>query len=137
MSRRVTFSNSITFTVINEYDTRTAVGIESVFWPNYFVDCRGASQMGIYRRVSGSEIRKSISYESQVFWKCSKFNVDLKNAQNNSEKVFCLWHKFIWIGCIKFSLLRREYLSSAVGVLTNSLKTLHVTKSDFFCFNYL
>ena len=70
------------------------------------------------------------------FWKGSKFDADMKNAQNSSENVFCFWGKSIWIGCIKLSLLRREYLSSDVAVLTNSLKTLHVTKSDFFELNF-
>ena len=37
----------------------------------------------------------------------------------------------IWIGCIELSLPIREYLSSAVNVLTKSVKTFHVTKSDF------
>ena len=32
---------------------------------------------------------------------------------------------------MELSLLIREYLSSAVHVLTKSLKTFHVTKSDF------
>ena len=41
------------------------------------------------------------------------------------------------IGCVKLSLLRREYLSSAVDVLTNSYKALHLTKTDFFRLNYL
>ena len=71
------------------------------------------------------------------FWKCSKFDVDLKNAIKNSEKVFCFSDKCIWIVCIELSLLRREYLSSAVNVLTKSLETLHITTSDFFQVNYL
>ena len=33
--------------------------------------------------------------------------------------------------CMKLSLLRIEYLSSAVKVLTNSQKILHNTKRDF------
>ena len=33
---------------------------------------------------------------------------------------------------LKLSLLRREYLSSAVNVLTNTYKALHLTKTDFF-----
>ena len=40
-------------------------------------------------------------------------------------------------GCFKLSLLRREYLSSAVNVLTSSYKALHLTKTDFFRLNYL
>ena len=41
------------------------------------------------------------------------------------------------IGCVKLSLLRREYLSSAVNMLTNTYKALHLTKNDFFPINYL
>ena len=37
----------------------------------------------------------------------------------------------------KLSLLRREYLLSAVNVLINSLKILQRTKRDFFQLNYL
>ena len=33
----------------------------------------------------------------------------------------------IWIGCVKLSLLRREYLSSAVNVLRNNLKIFDST----------
>ena len=39
--------------------------------------------------------------------------------------------------CIKLSLLRTQYLSSEVGVLTNSIKIFHFTKTDFFQLNYL
>ena len=53
------------------------------------------------------------------------------------KKKFCLWDKFIWIGCVKLSLLRREYFSSAVNVLTNSFKILHNTKRDFLQLNYV
>ena len=38
---------------------------------------------------------------------------------------------------VKLSLLRREYLSSAVNVLTNSYKALRLTKTDFFRLNYV
>ena len=38
---------------------------------------------------------------------------------------------------VNFPLLRREYLSSAVNVLTKILKILDVTKGDFFQLNYL
>ena len=45
--------------------------------------------------------------------------------------MFYFWDKCLWIVCIELSLLIREYLSSAVNVLTKSLKTFHVTKGDF------
>ena len=35
------------------------------------------------------------------------------------------------------SLLRREYLSSALNVITNSYKALRLTKTDFFRLSYL
>ena len=72
-----------------------------------------------------------------MFWKCSKFNVDFEKAQKNSEKAFCFWEKCIWIACIKLSLLKREYLSSAINVLTKFYKVLDITKTDIFQPNYL
>ena len=41
------------------------------------------------------------------------------------------WDNCIWIGCIKLFPLRREYFSSAVNMLTTSLKILLITKKDF------
>ena len=45
--------------------------------------------------------------------------------------MFGFWDKSIWIVFIHLSLLIREYLSSAVNVLTKGLKNIHVSKSDF------
>ena len=47
------------------------------------------------------------------------------------------WDNGVRIGCVNLSLLRREYLSSAVNVLTNTYKALHLSKTDFFQVNYL
>ena len=52
------------------------------------------------------------------------------------EKFF-LRDNCISIGCLKLSVLRGGYLSSAVNMLTNILKTLHITKRDFLQLNYL
>ena len=57
--------------------------------------------------------------------------------KKNVEKIFCFWHHSIWIGCVKFSVLRRGYLQSALNVLKNSLKILHFPKKDFFYANCL
>ena len=43
----------------------------------------------------------------------------------------------MWNGTIKLSLIGREHLSTALIVLTNSLKLLHLTKSDFLQLNCL
>ena len=74
---------------------------------------------------------------SSFFWKCSKFKVDFKNATKNSEKAFSFWDNCVRIGCVKLSLLRKEYLSSAVNVLKKSYKVLRLTKTDFFWHKYL
>ena len=39
------------------------------------------------------------------------------------------------MGCIKLSLLARQPLSTALVVLRNSLKLLHITKRDFLQLN--
>ena len=57
--------------------------------------------------------------------------------QKKIRKSFLFGANCVRIGCVKLSLLRREYLSSAVNVLTNSYKPLHLTKTDFFRLNYL
>ena len=43
----------------------------------------------------------------------------------------------MWMGCIKLSLFGREHLSTALIVLINSLKLLHITKSEFLQLNFL
>ena len=66
-----------------------------------------------------------------------KLNVDFSNSKKNWYEVFCFRDNSIWIGCNKLSLLRREYLSSAVNLSTKSLKILHSTKRVFFELNYV
>ena len=43
----------------------------------------------------------------------------------------------MWMGSTKLSLIGRQQLSTAHIVLTNSLKLLHLTKSDFLQLNCL
>ena len=45
---------------------------------------------------------------------------------------FSFWDNCIWRCCNKLSLLRRQYLSSTVHVLSNSPKVLHITKREIF-----
>ena len=65
------------------------------------------------------------------FWKCSKYNTNSKNAQNNWEKIFGFWDKCIWIVCVQLFLLIREYVSLAVNLLRRGLKNFHESQSDF------
>ena len=95
------------------------------------------SEMGLFRHLFNHGFRVRNSERHQVwgihfFWNCLKFNVDFKNAKTSSEKNSCFWDNCIWIGCLKLSLLRKKRLLSAVNMSTNILKTLHVTKRDFF-----
>ena len=119
-----------------------ALRLNQCFGPFTMLPVEGSSRTGVFRDSSnhifrGRQFRKYISYLVVCFWKCSKFNADWKNAEKKSEKMFCFWDQWIWIVWTELNLLRREYLTSAVYVLTKSLKTFHVTKSHFFKLNYV
>ena len=53
----------------------------------------------------------------------------------NPEKVFCFSDNGVSSCCVKFSMFRREYLSSVVNVLTNSVKISDPTIADFVQLN--
>ena len=53
----------------------------------------------------------------------------------NPEKVFCFKDNGVGTFCVKICILRREYVYSAVNVLTNSPNILDLTKADFFKLN--
>ena len=53
------------------------------------------------------------------------------------KKLFVFIDNGVRIVSVKLSLLRREYLSSTLNVLTNCYKALRLTKTDFFRLNYL
>ena len=53
------------------------------------------------------------------------------------QKVVSFWDNCMWMGSTKLSLIGRQQLSTAHIVLTNSLKLLHLTKSDFLQLNCL
>ena len=60
-----------------------------------------------------------------------------KIQENCEKKYFFFLDNCVGIGCVKLSLFSREYLSSAVNVLTNSYNALRLTNTDFFPLNYL
>ena len=121
---------------------RLALTTSQCFGPFSKFPVDGSSQTGLFRHLSnhvfrGTLFRKFISYESYLFLKGSKFNIDLKNVHKNSENFFCFFDNCIWIVCIELSLLRREYLSSTVNVLRKSLNlsiSLRVTFSNSITF---
>ena len=52
-------------------------------------------------------------------------------------KVFPFRDKYISIGYLKLSLLRRKYFWLAVNVLKNTTERLPITRRGFFELNYL
>ena len=58
-----------------------------------------------------------------------------RKAIKNPEKLFCFKGNGVWTCCVKVCILRREYVYSAVNVLTNSPNILDLTKADFFQLN--
>ena len=82
-----------------------------------------------------SELQKL--WGSSFFSKSSKFRLDFKKAEKLQEKVFCFSDNFVWIGMVKFCLLRTGFFSSLANVLTNSPKIWHVNKRDFFELTFL
>ena len=129
--------------MISKYGNSAVAQIATVFEPVYHVCCQRIFWNGTFCTYILPRFPDCVISEinqlwlSSFFWKCSKFKVDFENATKNWEKAFCFWDNCVRIGCIKLSLLRREYLSSGVNVLTNSYKALHLTKTDFFRLNYL
>ena len=90
----------------------------------------GSSVNWLFRELSNHNFSESVIseihqlWESSFFWKYLKFNADFINREKNWEKAFCFSGNGMWMCCLKMSLLTREYLSSAVTVLTNSLNIL-------------
>ena len=73
------------------------------------------------------------------FSKCWKFLVDFTILETNSENIFNFGDNWIWIGCVKHSVLarEREYLLLGVAMLTNSLKILDTTENQSCEHNFL
>ena len=103
----------------------------------------GSSETRLFRRLSnhvfGSpQFRKYIGYEGHTFIKNLQNLLCFSKMQIKIGKIFFSFRdNGIWIGSVKLSLFRREYLSSAVNMLTNNLNILHSNKRNFFRLNYL
>ena len=106
---------------------------QNCFFPLTILLVEWSSEAGLFRHFLTTFFDSIISDMTQLwrtsfFWKCLKFNLEFKR---DWEIVFCFSDNGIWIFCLKLSLLRRKGSSSAVHVLTNSLKILHIPKRDF------
>ena len=129
--------------MISKYGNSAVVQIATVFEPVYHVACQRIFWNGTFCTYILPRFPECVISEinqlwgSSFFWKCSKFNVDYENSTKNLEKALSFWDNCVRIGCVKLSLLRKEYLSSAVNVLKNSYKALRLTKTDFFWHKYV
>ena len=68
---------------------------------------------------------------SSFFKKCFKFNAHFRNAIKNTENAFCFLDNGASSYCVKFSMFRREYMSSVVNMSTNSVKISDQNEEDF------
>ena len=66
------------------------------------------------------------------FSQCSKIDLDFRNGQKDSEKIIRILENFIRIGCRKFSILQKEYLSPAEKKLAKCPSISHITKRGVF-----
>ena len=129
--------------MISKYGNRAVFQMATVFEPVYHVACQRIFWNGTFCTYILQRFPECVISEinqlwgSSLFWKCSKFKVDFENATKNWEKAFCFLDNCVRICCVKLSLLRKEYLSSAVNVLTKSYKALRTTKIYFFSHKYL
>ena len=95
--------------------------------------------LDIYLATFSESVTSKIQnlWGSYFYSKCSKFNLDFKNAGKNLEKVFCSFDNCIWIGIVKLSLWWASSVSLIAHLLRSSPKILHVNKRKFLEHNVL
>ena len=78
------------------------------------------------------------------FWKVFKINIDFKNSKKKKKeklkKVFVfekIASELVVFSCLYLADNASDGDSLCVNMLTNSLRILYITKSDFFQRNYL
>ena len=131
------------FAGISKYGKGSVVQMSTVFWS--FLRCLlwkralkwDFTDIYLINIIGDGNLGHISTMRVIFFLKWSKFNVDFKNGDKNWKKVFCFWENNISVGSVKFSLYRRKYLLSSVNVVTNRLKNLHRTNTDFLQLNYV
>ena len=138
-SLRGTFSTWICFTGINKYGKGAVVQLCTVFRPDYDGTCGAVVWNGTFLDIYLTifflvrNLKNTFKLWGWYFFrKCSKLNLNLQNAKENSENIFRFWDNCIWKCCLKLSLLKRDYLLSAANELRNSPKIPHNTQRHFF-----
>ena len=140
---RAAFSNSLAFTLIYKYAKDAVVQISTELRPVTMLLFEGSSKTGVFRHLSNNVFRslylpKYMSYEDHLWFENVQNIIYMSKIQKKIErKVFPLRDNCIWVGCLKLSLLRREYLWPALNPLKNSPEILSIIKRDLFELNFL
>ena len=129
------FSYPIALTIITNYNRSGVAQIWTLLVPVHHAARRSVLWNGIFYTFISSRFSESVTSEihrlvaSPFFGKDLKFNLDLKNEKKNKTK--SVVSEIIASEFAQF-LLKREYFSRALNPLTNSFKTLHISKRHFF-----
>ena len=133
-------SKSVSLRVKKYIDKGTLMEIPQALWTFNSLTIGGCYETVLFRYLSDHTFYISQSLISEIhnlrgssfFSKCWKFDVDSRNIVKYWEKAFTVLDNCFLIGCFKFSLLRREYLSSVIKELTKYLKGYNITNRDIF-----
>ena len=124
MSLWETFSNSIFARVIRQSDESTVVKcFQQCFRLFNMLTLKGCPESGLFRHLSNHIFRRLIS-EIHNLWGPYYFI--------KMFKIFRSLYNCIWIGSSKFFLLRKEYISWSINVLTNIPKMPDISRKDIF-----
>ena len=117
---------------------------EQSFGPFTMLLVEGSSETGLFRHLSNlvfqslyvsSEIRQL--WWSSFFLEMFKTECKFIKFKKNLRNFLRFWDNCVWKCYYKKSLLRREYLLSAVDGLSNSRETFKITLWDYLNLNIL
>ena len=117
---------------------------EQSFGPFTMLLVEGSSETGLFRHLSNlvfqslyvsSEIRQL--WWSSFFLEMFKIECKFIKFKKNLRNFLRFWDNCVWKCYYKKSLLRREYLLSAVDGLSNSRETFNITLWDYLNLNIL
>ena len=132
------FSDSIGLLFMGNYGKSAPVQVWTVFGTGKQVGSRRVLLNRSFQAFKSTHFSDSIISEIFklctwcFFWKCDKFCVDSKNSIKIKENVSHFWVNGLWRCWDKFSQLWREYMWSAVNVLTSTTEISDLTERDVF-----
>ena len=117
---------------------------EQSFGPFTMLLVEGSSETGLFRHLSNLVFQSLyVSSEIPQLWWSSffleMFKIECKfiKFKKNLRNFLRFWDNCVWKCYYKKSLLRREYLLSAVDGLSNSRETFNITLWDYLNLNIL